>query len=81
MLANESNWNEIKAKVSYTETDWTATIRTGANTIANEPVFIRQSDGECFVRRYGRYEVADTVPGFVRYERLDRKKYFDTALR
>jgi hypothetical protein len=59
---------------------WTAIIRTAANAIANEPVLIRQSDGGCYVKRYGKYETAESVPGFVKYERRPwPKRLLDTA--
>jgi hypothetical protein len=80
MLAKEVDWDEIKAKVTYQTTDWIAIIRTDINTVANEPVLVRQSDGACFVKRWGQYELAETVPGFVRYEhRPWRKRLLDTA--
>jgi hypothetical protein len=80
MLVRDVDWHEIKASVSYDQTDWIAIIRTSVNTIANEPVLIRQSDGGCFVKRYGHYEAAETVPGFVKYERRPwRKRLLDTA--
>ena len=54
-------------------------LRVDTNTIANEPVFVRQSDGGCFVERYGRYEAAEG-PRFVKYERKPwRKRLLDTA--
>jgi hypothetical protein len=80
MLAKEVDWDEIKAKVTYQTTNWIAIIRTGINTVANEPVFVRLSDGACFVKRWGQYELAENVPGFVRYERRPwRKRLLDTA--
>jgi hypothetical protein len=80
MLAKDVDWHEIKADVTYDAIDWIAVIRTNINTIANEPVLVRQSDSGCFVRRYGRYELAETVPGFSRYERRPwRKRLLDTA--
>jgi hypothetical protein len=69
MLATDFDWSGLKAEVTYQDTDWIAIIHTGANTIANEPVLVRQSDGWCFVRRYGKFEPAESVPGFVKYER------------
>jgi hypothetical protein len=80
MLATEFDWSGLKAEVTYQDTDWIAIIRTSVNTIANEPVLVRQSDGGCFVKRHGKYEPAETVPGFVKYERRPwRKRLLDTA--
>ena len=80
MLAKDVDWHEIKANVTYDPTDWVAVLRVDKNTIANEPVLVRQSDSACFVKRWGQYELAETVPGFVRYERRPwRKRLLDTA--
>jgi hypothetical protein len=80
MLGKDLDWHEIKANVTYEMTEWVAVLRVDTNTIANEPVFVRQSDGGCFVRRYGKVEQAENVPGFVRYERRPwRKRLLDTA--
>lgn len=80
MLVKDVDWHEIKASVSYDQTDWIAVICTGANTIANEPVLVRRSDGGCFIKRYGRFEPVESAPGFMRYERKPwRKRLLDTA--
>jgi hypothetical protein len=58
--------------------NWVAVIRTD-DTVANEPIWIR-SDGECFVKQYGLLVPAESVPGFVKYERRPwRKRLLDTA--
>jgi hypothetical protein len=80
MLANGVDWHEIKVSLTYDATDWIAVIHTNINTIANEPVFVRQSDGGCFVKRYGLYQVAESVPGFIKFEeRPWRKRLLNTS--
>jgi hypothetical protein len=74
MLVKDVDWHEIKANVTYEVTDWVAIIRTSINTIANEPVLVRQSDGGCFVKRYGLYQAAETVPGFIKFEERPWRK-------
>ena len=68
-------------EISFQKTDWVAIIRAAdENTLAWEPVFVRQSDGACFIKRYGKYEAAESVTGFVKYERvkpLPTKKLYD----
>lgn len=80
MLATDVNWNQIKATVTYQNTEWVAILRPAENTIANEPAFIRESDGACFIKRYGRFEPAESAPGFVKFEENRwRKRFLDTS--
>jgi hypothetical protein len=63
---------------TFQETDWVAVLRAD-DLVGNEAVWIRD-DGLCFIKRYGKFELAESVSGFVKYERRPwRKRLLDTA--
>jgi hypothetical protein len=72
------DWASRTHTFTFQASDWVAIIHTDDLT-SNEPIFIRD-DGLCFIKRYGNFELAESVPGFVKYERRPwRKRLLDTA--
>jgi hypothetical protein len=79
MLSTEV-WNEVRAEVLYNQIDWVAIIRTGSNSYDYLPIFQKESNGACFVNRRGKMELAESVPGLLKYEeRPWRKWLLDSA--
>jgi hypothetical protein len=78
-MLEEFDWLKLKAEVTYTEGDHLAVIRDDENALSWEPIFYRQSDAACCIKWRGRWQLAETIPGLERFERVSSKKYFDTA--
>jgi hypothetical protein len=78
MLSNDV-WNEVRAEVLYNQIDWVAIIRTSENSYDYLPIFQKESNGSCFVKWRGKMELAESIPGFLKYEeRPWRKRLLDT---
>jgi len=65
--------------VNYLESDCVAAIQGRENALAWRPVFLRESDGEPFVCVDHKWLAVNALPGFLRFEKLQRKKLYDTA--
>jgi len=72
------DWASIRAAVNFIGTDSVAVIQGRGNTLAWRPVFLRESDGEPHVRIDVDWQAISAMPGFLRYEKVHRRKY-DTA--
>jgi hypothetical protein len=80
MLAQDFDWAEAKAEVTYAPIDWVAIVRTGSNSYDYLPIFQKESNGACFVRWRDKMELAEDIDGFMRYEeRPWRKRLLDSA--
>jgi len=62
----------------YNQIDWIAIIRTGSNSYDYLPIFQKESNGACFVKWRGKMELAESIDGFIRFERPWRKRLLDT---
>jgi hypothetical protein len=73
-----SEWPRFTHEFTFQASDWAAVICTDG-LVGNEPVWIR-ADGLCFIKQYGNFELAESVPGFMKCERRPwRKRPLDTA--
>ena len=79
MLVPGFSWYAVKSAVTCTESDCLARVRTSPNSLAWYDVFLRESDGHAYLKRYGRYEAIDGLAGFEGYERIKTKLIFDTS--
>lgn len=89
MFSEKVNWQDLKAKVTYVESDSLAVVRNGRNSIQWLPVLLNAATDESFVRLYGELVPVGSLPiwdprnpasrGFVRYEKVRAKELFDTA--
>jgi len=79
MLTEQINWNELRASVSYVESDSLAVLRPERNTLHFHPVFLQESTGDAFVRIEGRWVPVRELRKFERYQKLGRKKLLDTS--
>ena len=77
-VCSDFDWAGIRAAVNYLDSDSIAVLRRGGNCLGWLPVFLRESDGEPHVRIDGDWRAVNAQPGFLRYEKVHRRKY-DTA--
>jgi len=70
---------KLKA-ATYQPCDWQARIRTLENSIGNFPVHLNAADGLAYIKWYGEWQLAESIPGFERFEEvkpLPTKKLYD----
>jgi hypothetical protein len=91
MLSEKVNWQELKASVTYVESDSHAVIRNGRNSLQWLPVLLNAATDEPFVKMYGELVPVESLgvwnpqdwqsTGFVRYEKMKplTRKFLDTA--
>ena len=79
MLSEQVNWNELKSGITYTESDSLAVLRTERNTLQFQPVYLNAATNDPFVRIENQWVPVKGLKTFERYQRLGRKKLFDTA--
>ena len=79
MEVEEINWAALKASVTYNPSDSVAVIRTSENALSWQPVYLNEATGQAFINQDGRWQHAESVRGFLKFEKVRTKKYFDTA--
>ena len=79
MLSEQVNWNELKSSVTYTESDSLAVLRPEKNTLQFHPVYLNAATNDPFVRIESQWVPVSEIKTFERYQKLGRKKPFDTA--
>lgn len=78
-MRDDFDWSGLKAELTYVPGDHVAVIRQDENALSWEPVFYRQSDAACCIKWRGKWQLVEAVLGLERFERVNRKRYFDTA--
>ncbi len=80
-MLTDIGWQQLRANVSYIESDKIAVIRTGENAIQWAPVFLNVGTNKCFIRSEGNLVPLEEVKGFERYteNKFPVKRMFDTA--
>lgn len=79
MLSEETDWQELKSSVTYVESDSLAVIRTDYNALSWLPVYLNKQSGEPFLRTEDQWIPLNEVRNFERYQKINRKKLFDTS--
>lgn len=69
----------LRASANYQESDCVAVIRREKDNVTSWlPVHLRESDGAPCVWMDDAWREVENMPGFMRYEKVHRRKY-DTA--
>jgi len=81
MLTDSVDWQQLRASVSYVESNSVAVIRRTENAIEYAPVFLNAGTNECFIRSEGSWVPLTEVKGFERYaeNKIPVHRMFDTA--